>query len=144
MKFEKCGHFDEKCPCLHCGEKGYFCHGCQPGEGYIVDTDTLCPEAKAYCESGRTGRYTKQAKQVVRVPKYIRDKMHQIAVLEAKKDKLAREVETWLTAKGVDTSEHGLRDGCGCGLDELDYGNDVTDALCERIESGMLGLPDSI
>lgn len=141
MKFEKCGHFDEKCPCLNCGEKGIFCHGCQPGEDYIVDTDTLCPEAKAYCESGRTGRYTKQ---VVCVPKYIRDKMHQIAALEAKKDKLAREVETWLTAKGFDTSEHGLRDGCGCGLDELDYGNDVTDALCERIESGMLGLPDSI
>lgn len=141
MKFEKCGHFDEKCPCLNCGEKGIFCHGCQPGEDYIVDTDTLCPEAKAYCESGRTGRY---AKQVVRVPQYIRDKMHQIAALETKKDKLAREVETWLTAKGFDTSEHGLRDGCGCGLDELDYGNDVTDALCERIENGTLGLPDSI
>lgn len=49
-----------------------------------------------------------------------------------------REIEDWLEAHGVDTSENGLRCGDGCSLDELEYGFDITDQICAKLEGGAL------
>lgn len=56
MLFEKCGHRGGNCPCVHCPQVMLEdCGGCLKGapDGYAVDTDVLCADAKAYCESGR-------------------------------------------------------------------------------------------
>lgn len=66
------------------------------------------------------------------VPKYIRDKMHRIARINAAADQEMRAVEFWLEKNGCDIE--ALRDGCGCSLEELEYGHDITDELCDRIE----------
>lgn len=68
----------------------------------------------------------------MKVPKYIREKMHRCAVLNAQADAEMEAVEEWLQKRGIDTET--LRDGSGCSLEELEYGNDITDELCDRIE----------
>ena len=70
----------------------------------------------------------------MKVPKYIRDKMHKVAELHRKAADMAAEVDNWFVDHGFDIDE--LRCGDGYSLEELDYGNDVTDILCERIENG--------
>ncbi len=70
----------------------------------------------------------------MKVPGYIRYKMHRIASLCSQASALMREVEKWLEAHGVDTSEEGLRCGDGCSLEELEYGIDITDLICDRLE----------
>ena len=57
----------------------------------------------------------------MKVPKYIREKMHRIALYAGMVSNLDREVEK-------------LSDGGGWGYEELSYGNDVTDELCAQIE----------
>lgn len=77
----------------------------------------------------------------MKVPKYIREKMRRVAALNDEADQEMRKVEAWLEKHGVETSYTrggGLRDGCGCSLEELEYGNDVTDELCEWIEKDFL------
>lgn len=71
----------------------------------------------------------------MKIPKYIKNKMHRIAELHIEADELMKEVEEYLTNRGVciDT----IRDGSGASLEELDYGNDVTELLCERLENGF-------
>lgn len=69
------------------------------------------------------------------IPKYIRNKMHRIAKLHAEAAKDMRTVEAWLEANGYDVDT--LRDGGGYSLEELDYGNDVTDTFCARLEDGF-------
>ena len=71
----------------------------------------------------------------MKIPGYIRYKMHRVAKLHAEATEEMEHVEAWLEAKGFDTSERGLRDGGGCSLEELEYGLDITDELCGRIES---------
>lgn len=54
MKFKTCNKYDGLCPCLRC--ENTACHGCfahRRKDGVGIDTDRLCPTAKAYCESGR-------------------------------------------------------------------------------------------
>lgn len=68
----------------------------------------------------------------MKVPKYIRKKMHQIALYAGLAAKLDREVELWMERHGVDVER--LSDGSGYGYEELSYGNDTTDELCELIE----------
>lgn len=43
----------------------------------------------------------------------------------------------WFIRNGFEIEE--LRNGDGCSLEELDYGNDITDKFCDRIESGEFG-----
>ena len=69
----------------------------------------------------------------MKVPKYIRDKMHRVARLNAVAAEEMERVELWLEKNGFDI--YSLRDGGGIGLEELDYGEDITDELCERIEN---------
>lgn len=68
----------------------------------------------------------------MKVPKYIRKKMHQIALYAGLAARLDREVGLWMERHGVDVER--LSDGSGYGYEELSYGNDTTDELCELIE----------
>lgn len=68
----------------------------------------------------------------MKVPKYIRNKMHQIALYAGLAVRLDREVGLWMERHGVDVER--LSDGSGYGYEELSYGNDTTDELCELIE----------
>lgn len=73
----------------------------------------------------------------MKIPKYIQAKMHRIAYLHSKANKEMAIVEGWLEDSGFDVSMNGLRCGDGFSLEELDYGNDVTDILCSRMEDGF-------
>ena len=64
----------------------------------------------------------------MKVPKYIREKMHRIALYAGMVSNLDREVGLWLERNGIDVEK--LSDG----YEELSYGNDVTDELCAQIE----------
>ena len=68
----------------------------------------------------------------MKVPKYIREKMHRIALHARMVSDLDREVGIWLEQNGIDVEK--LSDGGGSGYEELSYGNDVTDELCAHIE----------
>lgn len=76
----------------------------------------------------------------MKIPKYIKNKMHRIAELQAQASDLMKEVEEYLLCHGF--CIEAIRDGSGYSLEELDYGNDVTDVLCERLEEGF-GLVDN-
>ena len=69
---------------------------------------------------------------MMKVPKYIRKKMHKIAFYAGMTASLDREVGAWLEQHGVDVEK--LSDGGGYGYEELGYGNDVADELCAQIE----------
>lgn len=68
----------------------------------------------------------------MKVPKYIREKMHRIALHARMVSDLDREMGIWLEQNGIDVEK--LSDGGGSGYEELSYGNDVTDELCAQIE----------
>lgn len=70
----------------------------------------------------------------MKVPEYIKIKMRKVVELQNKSSKLMDEIEEWMELKGIDTGFDGLRDGSGIGLEELDYGNDCVEDLCERLE----------
>lgn len=73
----------------------------------------------------------------MKIPKHIKEKMRKIADLHRKGAEISREVDDWFIDHGFDIDN--LRCGDGYSLEELDYGNDVTDTLCERIENGEFG-----
>ena len=68
----------------------------------------------------------------MKVPKYIREKMRRCAVLNQQAAAEMQALEEWLEKNGFDIED--LRDGSGCSLEELEYGNDIADELCDRIE----------
>ena len=68
----------------------------------------------------------------LKIPKYIREWMKFTAYYSNKAAALNRNVSKWLESHGVDVD--ALSCGCGYGFEELMYGNDVTDEICERIE----------
>ena len=69
----------------------------------------------------------------MKIPKYIKTKMHKVASLHAEAFGIMREIEEYLINHGI--SIDAIRDGRGDSLEELEYGNDITDELCERIEN---------
>lgn len=71
------------------------------------------------------------------MPKYIREKMHRIALYAGMASNLDREVGLWLERNGIDVEK--LSDGSGGGYEELSYGNDVTDELVrpDRADGGV-------
>lgn len=71
----------------------------------------------------------------MKIPKYIKSKMHRIAELQAQSSMLMKEVEEYLEKNGYDIE--AIRDDSGDSLEELDYGNDVTETLCQRLEEGF-------
>lgn len=77
----------------------------------------------------------------MKVPEYIRRKMHRAAKLYAEASRLTSQVDAWFENRGY--SLENLRRGDGLSLEELDYGNDVTDVFCDRVESGgFSGTPE--
>ena len=72
----------------------------------------------------------------MRVPEYIKKEMRQVVRHAVLSEAHMRKVEDWLEKMGIETSftDDGLRDGSGCGLEELEYGVDIVEELCERIE----------
>ncbi len=86
MKFQKCNHYDGKCPCLKCENTG-VCMACNDTEvhkaGFAVETENLCEAARKYCESGR-----KLSDEI---------KPHQPLTLEELKERVGKPV--WLESK---------------------------------------------
>lgn len=72
----------------------------------------------------------------MRVPDYIRFKMHRLAAIEQEAIVLSKEIDQWFEKKGFDIDK--LRSGSGCSLEELEYGVDITDEFCALIESGEM------
>lgn len=73
----------------------------------------------------------------MRVPNYIKVKMHRIATLQKQSALLSAEVDNWFIEHGFSIEE--LRCGDGQSLEELDYGNDVTNEFCSRVANGEFG-----
>lgn len=68
----------------------------------------------------------------MKIPNHIRKKMNLTALYASKAANLNKQVSDWLESHGVDVD--ALSDGSGCGFEELMYGRNITDELCERIE----------
>lgn len=68
----------------------------------------------------------------MRVPNYIRTKMHLCASHAAQAAKYDAEISIWLDQHDIDVES--ISTGDGYSFEELLYGNDVTDELCKRIE----------
>lgn len=66
---------------------------------------------------------------IIKVSKEIQRKMHKIAELSRKAKELSSEVDQYFIDKGFDIEE--LRCGNGRSLEELEYGNDITDKFCQ-------------
>ena len=70
----------------------------------------------------------------MRISKGIQNKMHRLARLTAKAGELDREINDYFENAGFDIDK--LRLGDGTTLDELNYGNDITDKFVEDMENG--------
>lgn len=69
----------------------------------------------------------------MKVPNYIRSKMHLCASHAKQAAKYDLEIGIWLEEHGIDVE--AISNGDGSSFEELVYGNDVTDELCARIEA---------
>lgn len=73
----------------------------------------------------------------MKVPEYIKKEMKKVITFSNKAAFSMDNIEKWLRENGFETdfeADNSLRDGSGISLEELEYGNDVIDELCERIE----------
>ena len=68
----------------------------------------------------------------MRVPNYIRAKMHLCALRAAQAAKYDAEIGIWFEQHDINVES--ISTGDGFSFEELMYGNDVTDELCKRIE----------
>lgn len=66
------------------------------------------------------------------IPKHIRMKMNLITKYSNLMKYYSEQVNDWLNEKGF--SDDYLRSGDGCSLEELEYGNDITESLCNKLE----------
>lgn len=70
----------------------------------------------------------------MRISKDAQRKMHKLAQLTSQASLLDREINEYFESKGYDIDE--LRSGDGTTLDELNYGNDITDNFVYDFENG--------
>ena len=70
----------------------------------------------------------------MRISKDIQRKMHKLAQLTSQAAMLDKEINDYFESKGYDID--GLRSGDGTTLDELNYGNDVTEIFVNDFENG--------
>lgn len=70
----------------------------------------------------------------MRISKDIQGKMHKLAKLTSQAAVLDREINDYFESKGYNIDE--LRSGDGTTLDELNYGNDVTEIFVNNFENG--------
>lgn len=68
----------------------------------------------------------------MKIPNHIKQKMHRLAMIQTTANELSKELDDWFDKYGFDIEK--LRCGNGISLEELNYGNDVTDELCDWIE----------
>ena len=73
----------------------------------------------------------------MKIPNYIRTKMHLCASHARQAAKYDLEVANWLEEHGIDVED--ISNGDGSSFEELLYGNDVTDELCKRLEDMEVG-----
>ncbi len=74
-----------------------------------------------------------------KVPKYIKNKMRLLALFSRRAMELSKEIDGWFENQGYNTdpnAENSLRSGSGLTLDELDNGNDISEAFAEAFEKG--------
>ena len=76
----------------------------------------------------------------MKVPKYIKEKMHEIARLSKRTQTIVGEVEQYFRDRDYDID--ALRGDDGISLTELDIGNDTTETLCKAIEEDDYGKND--
>ena len=69
----------------------------------------------------------------MKVPKYIQSKMHQAAKYASLQKSLMLEVDNYFIEKGFNIEK--LRCGNGTSLEELEYGNDITDNFVREAEN---------
>lgn len=70
----------------------------------------------------------------MKISKEIQNKMHKLAQLTSKAAILDKEINDYFESKGYDIDE--LRRGDGTTLDELNYGNDITNNFVDDFENG--------
>lgn len=70
----------------------------------------------------------------MKVSKKIQNKMHMLAKLTAQASLLDREINEYFESRGYDIDE--LRAGDGVTLDELNYGNDITEVFVRDMQNG--------
>ena len=70
----------------------------------------------------------------MKISKDIQGKMHQLAKLTSQAAMLDREINDYFESKGYDIDE--LRSGDGTTIDELNYGNDITNNFVNDFENG--------
>jgi len=99
------------------------------GKRYEFDNMTGCP-----LRVGADMSNPSFSNRIKPVPKRIRAKMHRAALLYARANALMAEIEDWFFEHGA--LKDYMRDGGGNGLEEIEYGHDVTDGVCERYEAG--------
>ena len=68
-----------------------------------------------------------------RVPAQIKRRLQRIAKLNKVAEYEMRLVEFWIENEGLDLEE--LRRGDGCSLVEFEYGIDITEEFCKKIEA---------
>ena len=68
----------------------------------------------------------------MKIPNYIRSKMHLCASHARQAAKYDLEVGIWLEEHGIDVE--AISNGDGTSFEELMNGNDITDELCARLE----------
>ena len=70
----------------------------------------------------------------MKVSKKIQNKMHKLAKLTAQASLLDREINEYFENRGYDIDK--LRAGDGTTLDELNYGNDITEVFVHDMQNG--------
>lgn len=70
----------------------------------------------------------------MKISKNIQNKMHKLAQLTSQAAILDREINDYFESKGYDID--GLRSDDGTTLEELNYGNDITNTFVNDFENG--------
>lgn len=70
----------------------------------------------------------------MKVSKKIQNKMHKLAKLTAQASLLDREINEYFESRGYDIDK--LRSGDGTTLEELNYGNDITEVFVHDMQNG--------
>ena len=68
----------------------------------------------------------------MKVPKHIKGKMHRLARIYNDANKISLEIDLYFDKKGFDIDD--LWQGKDFCLEELEYGNDITEEFCKSLE----------
>lgn len=68
----------------------------------------------------------------MKIPKHIKCKMHRLARIYNDANKISLELTLYFEDKGFDVDD--LWQGTNVCLEQLEYGNDITEEFCKSIE----------